>query len=378
MNRTRSLALAALVALTAACSAAPGEKVGGSAQAVTTAHESYYGGPVVQDVKVVLVTWGTVNGAGQLPAFYSAVTNSAYMDWLSEYGTTGHPIGRGTYAGNVSVPAPTTSTFDDSALQSALDAMITAGTLPKPDANTVYANHFAPGVTITMGGSASCQQFCSYHGTFLPRSGGEAFYTVVPDMGGGCALGCGNGDPLGNTTLQASKQLVNAITDPAVGLATSTAAPLAWYDPQNGEVGDPCNGQSAILGSGWTVQLGWSNYSGACIAAPSAPAAPPPTPPSCTTRTACDSVVDVSCAAYTQGIAILRQDPGSTEQVVGSLPQAGGTFGDSPPGATAVYQACAADGTTCGPALNVTVNTNACITRPPPPPPKCGLHHLCI
>lgn len=379
MLHARKLALASILALAAGCSAASGgEKAEHTTEALTWAHENYYGGPVVQNVKVVLVLWGSaVNGASQLPAFYSAVTNSAYMDWLSEYGTPGHPIGRGVFAGAVSVPAPTTATLDDSALQRQLDAWITAGTLPRPDANTVYANHFGPGVTLTTAGAASCQQFCTYHGTFVASAGGDAFYTVVPDMGGGaCALGCGAGSTqLQNTTLQASRQLLNTITDPAVGLAVQTAAPLAWYDPSAGEVADPCNQQPGTIPGGWTVQLGWSNYSGACIAAPSPPAPPPPPPPpppSCTTSTSCGSEVDVTCAAYSQGMTIRRTDPGGQPAVVGSLGAAGGTYADTAPGATAVYQVCSADGAACGPQLAVTVNRQACKQ---PPPQKC--FHTC-
>src|SRR5690242_2633800 len=52
----------------------------------------YYGGPVVSSVKVVTVFWGpNVNSTVQtnIDGFYSTVTNSAYVDWLSEYDTIG-------------------------------------------------------------------------------------------------------------------------------------------------------------------------------------------------------------------------------------------------------------------------------------------------
>jgi hypothetical protein len=46
-------------------------------------------------------------------------------------------------------------------------------------------------------------------------------------------------------------------------------APLAWYDPNNGEIGDICNAQqgSIVGGNGvtYTVQKEWSNAKGACI-----------------------------------------------------------------------------------------------------------------
>jgi len=41
----------------------------------------------------------------------------------------------------------------------------------------------------------------------------------------------------------ASHELVEATTDPAAGLATTFAPPLAWYDRAFGEIGDICTAQ---------------------------------------------------------------------------------------------------------------------------------------
>jgi hypothetical protein len=67
-------------------------------------------------------------------------------------------------------------------------------------------------------------------------------------------------------------------------------------------------------------------------------------------------------------MTILRADPGVPPAVVGSLGAAGGTYADTAPGSTAVYQVYSADGVACGPQLDVTVNRQACKQ---PPPPKC-------
>jgi hypothetical protein len=53
-------------------------------------------------------------------------------------------------------------------------------------------------------------------------------------------------------------QLVEAVTDAAVGLATTFGPPLAWYDRVNGEIGDICNALQGQV-AGFTVQLEWSN-----------------------------------------------------------------------------------------------------------------------
>jgi hypothetical protein len=69
-------------------------------------------------------------------------------------------------------------------------------------------------------------------------------------------------------TSVASHELVEAVTDPDVGLAKALAAPLAWYDANNGEIGDICAGHEGKLHAGgaiWTVQKQWSNKAHACV-----------------------------------------------------------------------------------------------------------------
>jgi len=58
-------------------------------------------------------------------------------------------------------------------------------------------------------------------------------------------------------------------------LATRIAAPLAWYDATNGEIGDICNGQQgsyAANGTTYTIQLEFSNAANNCVLPP--PASP--------------------------------------------------------------------------------------------------------
>src|SRR5512140_1345006 len=61
---------------------------------VTTAsanpHLNYYGGRILDQVKVYAVNWGpNVNATVQakIGGFYGAITGSAMFDWLSEYDT---------------------------------------------------------------------------------------------------------------------------------------------------------------------------------------------------------------------------------------------------------------------------------------------------
>ena len=253
---------------------------------------NYYGGHVISNVNVVPVMWG-----GNVPSpvatgigpFYTAITDSAHFDWLAEYDTnildwagnqgTHQHIGRGTAAATITMTtANTATTVTNDQIIAELQGQITKGHLPRPDANTLYMVHFPAGMKITMpdgngGTAASCTQFCAYHNTTTATgSTPEFYYGVIPNVtSDGCELGCGPiGGGFNNTTSVASHELIEAVTDAEVGLATNNAPPLAWYDPQgqDGEIGDICNGAQGTVsshGQSWTVQQEWSNSHNACI-----------------------------------------------------------------------------------------------------------------
>ena len=262
----------------------------------TTAHLQYYGGPVISNVMTVSVLWGSgvdAQVAAAMPAFLRDVTNSSYMDWLCEYNTLGlsgtttnQVIGRGSYTGQYTItPQHTGTTLADQDIQDEIAYQLQQGNLPQPqyDAQgypeTLYLIEFPPGITILApGGAQSCVYFCAYHGTMM-YSGKPLMYSIHPDYGGssGCAGGCGSGTMLQNQESAHSHQLIEAVTDPDVGLANPV---LGWYDPQgsNGEIGDICNAQSATVtvnGAAYTVQKEWSNRLNACVAGNANLAAPP-------------------------------------------------------------------------------------------------------
>ena len=236
----------------------------------------YFGGPVIANVKVVLVLWGSGIDAtlvDRLGAFYAAVVASPYYDWLNEYDTPSQKIGRGSFAGAFAiVPKAVGASLSDAQIEAELLSQIARSRLPKADANTLYMIHFPPGVQITLAGAPSCAAggFCGYHNTL--RHGGRTIaYAVLPDMGkgSGCDAGCGAAKAtLDLVTSVASEELIEATTDRNVGLAKGLAAPLGWYDAQRGEIGDVCGSRTGKLragGSVWTVRKGWSNKANACI-----------------------------------------------------------------------------------------------------------------
>lgn len=263
------------------------------------AHLSYYGGRVVGSAQIVQVLWGTGSylpqvsstGTPSMATFYEQLLSSTFTNWLdSEYNTvdanfggttTNQHIGNGRFSQQITItPSVTSHTVDDSQIQAELAKQINAGHLPAPatdaqgNAITIYAVFFPHGITITQGGSASCVSggFCAYHGT-VPAGGSlnEFYYGVHPDMqaGSGCDTGCGSSTTFGNYTSVASHELTETITDAEVGLATTNGPPLAWYDNNNGEIGDICNAQQGTFigndGETYVLQEEFSNAQNNCI-----------------------------------------------------------------------------------------------------------------
>jgi hypothetical protein len=220
-----------------------------------------FGGPLLTHVDVHPVFWSSATKLqANINSFYAAVVTSPLYSMLSQYG-----IGFGTaHAGIVDTDRSTR--VSDASIHTELNRLFTAGLLPTPNANTYYPVHFPSGTTITApDGSKSCVVFCAYHGTYV-RNGVDVNYGVVPDIGsGGCAGGCGGSTVTNNTDSVASHELVEATTDPAVGLATVFGPPLGWYDEaDNQEIGDLCNAQQGSS-AGFTVQEEWSNAACACV-----------------------------------------------------------------------------------------------------------------
>jgi hypothetical protein len=266
------------------------------------AHLTYFGGPIISNVQVIQVLYGSGSYNSQVAGttsptmgqFYGDLTgaNSGYITLLQQYNTnisggTGQVFGNGTFGGLFQIvpsSANNGSTITDAQIQSELLAQINAGHLPAPtndalgNPNTLYMIFFPPGKTISQGGSNSCVAggFCAYHGTTSSTLNSKhVLYGVMPDMqaGSGCSTGCGSSTVFGNYTSVTSHELTEALTDADVGIATTFAAPLAWYDQTNGEIGDICNGQQGSYtanGTTYTIQLEFSNSANNCVLPPAA------------------------------------------------------------------------------------------------------------
>jgi uncharacterized repeat protein (TIGR01451 family) len=270
------------------------------------AHLTYFGGPVISNIHIVIVFWGTnvdpvVTTPGTIDQFFADITNSRYYDLLTEYSTLGvtgsgtpvassnQTIGRGQFDATVTIipsvcPGTATCTLSDNQIQAELTNQLNAGHLPAPvkDAQgiieTFYMIYFPPGVHINLGTAPSCATggFCAYHS----NTSSLVPYGVLPDFGptSGCqAPHCGSGTEFQNLTAVTSHEMSEAVTDAQVGSATVFGPPLAWYDPSPpptpdlGEIADICGGQVATVSAGthtYNVQLEFSNLQNDCVSAP--------------------------------------------------------------------------------------------------------------
>jgi hypothetical protein len=356
------------------------------------AHLSYFGGPVITNVHVVEVLYGSGSflpqvsstAAPSIASFFSDLlgTNSGYINLLTQYSTpasggTGQTIGNGTFDGLFQIvpsSANSGSPIDDTQIQAELLAQVSAGHLPAPvldvagNVNTLYMIYFPPGITITQGGSQSCVGggFCAYHGTTSNTLNSKnLLYGVLPDMqaGSGCDVGCGSSTIFGNYTSVTSHELSEAITDADVGIATTFAAPLAWMDMNNGEIGDICNAQQGSYtanGTAYTIQLEFSNAANNCVLPP------PPSNPNFTLSAspASLSVTQGSSGSSTLSIAASGGFTGSVSLSASGLPSGvTASFGTNPATSSSVLTLSASSTATTGTATVTITGTSGSLSH---------------
>jgi hypothetical protein len=246
----------------------------GTAPAVGTPQLTYRGGPLIAQIKLFAIYWGSAwNSAPtttQAPAtpvtrqnldrYLATLVSGPFMDLLSEYSVPGTSIGHGSLLGSAVAGPDPSAQIADSDVRTLIQQRLAAGELPAWDANTLYAILLPSGTAIQQGGSASCQAFCGYHDAILDASGApQAYYAVLPYPDcAGCAQ-TGSGTALGAfdaLTVVMSHEIAEAVTDPVPG--------TGWYDDQNGEIGDICAWQIATS-EGYSVQQEWSNAAGSCV-----------------------------------------------------------------------------------------------------------------
>ena len=224
------------------------------------------GGTVLSDVKIITVTYVGNTSRDTLRAFDDMIVKSPWWTTVTE----GFAIHAGTSGGYVElVDDVSGKTLDnDTDLKPMIQKLVTAGKLPPPDANTLYAFYFPASTTITLGSSQSCQAFGAYHDSGpinVSGDGGapvETAFAIIPDCGGG-------------TTVSASHEFIEAATDPHPQSATTWYAYNdAWFGAGGGEVADLCEGRGSTTESGQDVARSWVNNAAKASHDPCQPADP--------------------------------------------------------------------------------------------------------
>lgn len=140
------------------------------------------------------------------------------------------PVGQGLAQSYVDSQA-TQSNIKDSAIQSYLAGLLTAGQVPVDDYG-VYGIYFPSGMKVVLSGGTSCTSFCGYHSHFT-YNGHQIKYAVFPYPNcSGCKLSSLTvADML---TIVSSHEIREAVTDPG------TKNSNAWYDSKGYEADDKC------------------------------------------------------------------------------------------------------------------------------------------
>ncbi|HMC69196.1 MAG TPA: hypothetical protein VKJ07_08595, partial [Mycobacteriales bacterium] len=165
LRRVTAVALTAAVPVGLAVASTP-------ASAAATA-------PAVQtDVHTVVVNWGSQVDpaqAGSAAGVLDALDDSGYLRGLAaEYSLSP----RAGYLGAGVIPdSDLPSTTDDSTIDSAVAARVSAGRLPQPQGSTNYVVLLPPGVTPASDPSSNPPPFCSSHHAF--NLGGTPAYVIV-------------------------------------------------------------------------------------------------------------------------------------------------------------------------------------------------------
>jgi len=218
----------------------------------------YNNGPLLTSVQVFTIFWGSAwqqpplsDTMQSINSFFDYILTSSLIDQLTEYSVQGTTIGHGSRIGTtIMTPDPANSIADSDIQQMLNNAIASNSAFPQPTPNTLYFVYLPSGVTVTAGGSSSCQAFCGYHDTI----NGTTFYAVMPYPD--CSGCTSTLSVLASLTSVSSHELCEAITDPVPG--------QGWYDQNNGEIGDICAWKTKQVGN-YTVQQEWSNSANACV-----------------------------------------------------------------------------------------------------------------
>jgi len=235
--------------------AAMGAEAGGDAGPSTTFTDN--GGPVISNVHVQLIFWGSAwSGAAsptaaQVTNAVQTILNGSYMTGLSQYRGIGRGLLRGTSMITTSNPP---NPFSDTDVANLIASCLNAGAIAEPDEDTqiLYCVIMPVGVRSTNPSFVGEHTFFTYTHFELPFDfdNDRAHYAWVTNNGSLDAI----------TTIF-SHELVESATDPegsAILGVPGTCSQSGWC-----EIGDVCNSTGVL--NGVRVQSYWSQRDRACV-----------------------------------------------------------------------------------------------------------------
>lgn len=213
----------------------------------------YHNGPVITNVHVIPMFWGTWwdNSTNpsviQVYAALASIVGGTYMSGLAQYKGIGNGqvlLEWGTRSNGSNPP----NNFTDSNVQSLIAAAIDAGTVPAP--NDLPGNPYL--YTVFMPPGISPKNGAGGEHTYFNHNGVNVHYAWVT-FGGG----------LDSITSIFSHELAEAVTDPEGNAYTFTSEGDPGYSGWI-EVGDVCQAYGGRL-NGVAVQAYWSQAAQACV-----------------------------------------------------------------------------------------------------------------
>ncbi|KAJ3235739.1 hypothetical protein HDU81_000220 [Chytriomyces hyalinus] len=280
-----------------------------SATATLAAGVPYHNGPVVSNIEITAIFYGKVPYQNTVTDYYTQITDSVYMDWLSEFNTPTQRIGRGRLITSFNETTKIKTQLTDSTdVHDYLISLVNAGKIT-PNTNSYFAIHFQQGINIAycyqVNGQNQCGSTCNEYGawhSFIDLSKYNVNIPGVPYLFYGVMPDCGSGFD----AVAASHEVIETISDPA----GDNAALAAWCDTNDlsgGEIADKCGSSGRIVGNNgksYTVATGWSNTYQKCIYAPVATTSKTKTTAIATTVTASTRVVSSSRETTTSRIPV--------------------------------------------------------------------------
>ncbi|MHB1844214.1 MAG: hypothetical protein ACYCWW_05185 [Deltaproteobacteria bacterium] len=257
-------ALLAALALAAACGSTRGGSPVGLPQLTLGP------GPVLSSVKLVTITYANDPLRATDEAFGDWIVTSA---WFATVGKD-YGVGPGTQKAKVELAETAPSQIADYGIDGALTQWIADGTVPAPDAQTLYLVYYPPTTSVTdaANDAISCTIAAGYHSEDHTHSPSFA-YAVVPT--------CSSADPVvaaAEVQGAASHELIEAATDPLPDSnpGWQLAPTNPWVLARGGvEVGDLCFPLGATE-DGYTLSGIWSNSAAAAGDDPCVPSSGAP------------------------------------------------------------------------------------------------------